>query len=85
MTITKILIAMGLISMFMGTIMRVHQARESSSALVFLHTLAPLAQQLGIQVVVVVVVVDDVVVDGDHDYEAVRTARVSMRGPYNPG
>ena len=84
MTITKILIAMGLISMFMGTIMRVHQARESSSALVFLHTLAPLAQQLGIQVVVVVVV-DDVVVDGDHDYEAVRTARVSMRGPYNPG
>ena len=70
--------------MFMGTIMRVHQARESCSALVFLHTLAPLAQQLGIQVVVVVVV-DDVVVDGDHDYEAVRTARVSMRGPYNPG
>ena len=80
MTIMKILMPMVL----MGTIMRVHQARESSSALVFLHTLAPLAQQLGIQVVVVVVV-DDVVVDGHHDYEAVRTARVSMRGLYNPG
>ena len=50
MVMVMILMLVMLVMMLMVSTMRAHKARKSSPTFVFLHALAPLAQQLGIQV-----------------------------------
>ena len=44
------MVMMLMVMMMMVSTMRAHKARKSSPTFLFLHALAPLAQQLGLQV-----------------------------------